>query len=115
MRVSVRPTVSQEASRGNWRVVRLLLWFVTVSLIMQALIGDGGLTARLRVINARRTLADSIAALKSENRRLSEAARRLQNDPRALKAVAREKLGLIAPGEVLFIVTERRESAHDLE
>lgn len=90
--------------RGN--AVRLLLWFVATFLVVQTLIGDGGLTDLRRAARDRRALAESIAALKVNNQRLSETGRRLRSDPRAIAAVAREELGMIAPGEVLFIVRD---------
>jgi cell division protein FtsB len=91
-------------------MVRLLLWFVTAFLVVQTLIGNGGLTDTLRATRERRALTQAIADLKSENRRLAEASRRLREDPAAIEAVAREQMGLAAPGEVLFIVRDLTES-----
>ena len=95
----------------RWSATRVLLWFVATFLILQTLIGDGGLTDMRRAAQQRRELAASIAALKTENRRLFRMCRSLRDDPRAIAAVAREELGMIAPGEVLFIVRGVRRSA----
>ena len=98
-------------ARPHWSATRVLLWFVTTFLILQTLIGDGGLTDMRRAAQQRRELTASIAALKTENRRLFRMSRSLRDDPRAIAAVAREELGMIAPGEVLFIVRGVRRSA----
>lgn len=41
-------------------------------------------------------------ALREENERLRANLRRLADDPQALERAAREELGLILPGEVIF-------------
>ena len=97
--------------RPHWSATRVLLWFVTTFLILQTLIGDGGLTDMRRAAQQRRELTASIAALRTENRRLFRMSRSLRDDPRAIADVAREELGMIAPGEVLFIVHDMRRSA----
>jgi cell division protein FtsB len=51
-------------------------------------------------------LAASIARVRAENARLREEARRLREDPAAIEEVARRELGLIRPGEKVFIIKE---------
>ena len=41
-----------------------------------------------------------------ENARLREEARRLREDPSAIEEIARRELGLIVPGEKLFILKD---------
>ena len=98
-------------ARPHWSATRVLLWFVTTFLILQTLIGDGGLTDMRLAAQQRRELTASIAALRTENQRLFRMSRSLRDDPRVIAAVAREDLGMIAPGEVLFIVRGVRRSA----
>ena len=81
-----RPRATAPLSQGFGRMVRLLLWFVTAFLVVQTLIGNGGLTDTLRATRERRALTQAIADLKSENRRLAEASRRLREDPAAIEA-----------------------------
>ncbi|HAK54667.1 MAG: septum formation initiator family protein [Vicinamibacterales bacterium] len=106
MRTRRRPGATAPSSRGFSRMVRLLLWFVTAFLVVQTLIGNGGLTDTRRAARERRELAESVADLRRENRRLAEASRRLREDPATIEAVARGQMGLAAPGEVLFIVRD---------
>ena len=88
------------------RILNYVLALVTVVLVVDALVGDKGL---LETIRARRQYAEvetALAARRQENARLRDDVRRLKEDPASVEAIAREELGLIRPGEVLFIVHE---------
>ena len=86
--------------------LHLLLIFVTLVLVVDALVGEKGLLETIRARRQYRELTASIERLRSENARLREEARRLLEDPSAIEALAREELGLIRPGEMLFIVKD---------
>lgn len=92
------------------RIVQLLLSFVTIVLLLNALVGERGLMEALRVRQQHDALVASIDRLRAENARLQEEARRLDTDPAAIEALARQELGLIRPGEVLFIIRDARPS-----
>jgi cell division protein FtsB len=97
------------------KILNVLLGFATVVLLVDALVGEKGLMERMR---ARRHLQEQAAvvdALKSENARLRESARRLRDDPSAIEAVAREELGLIKPGEMLFILRDVKPASRDIK
>jgi len=51
-------------------------------------------------------LADTIARQRLENAVLRDRARRLAVDPNAIEEVARRDLGLIKPGERVFIIKD---------
>ena len=51
-------------------------------------------------------LAATIARQRAENARLRDEARRLTDDPAAIEEIARRELGLIRPGEKVFIVKD---------
>ena len=53
-----------------------------------------------------RRLENDLAQLRRENRRLRNQARRLREDPAAIEAAARRELGLIRPGEIVFLLTD---------
>jgi cell division protein FtsB len=94
----------QALGRRSGRLVRYGLAFITVVLIIDAIVGEKGLMA-LR--EARRNFSAVEAALersKRENADLRDQARRLREDPAAVEEIARRELGLMRPGEKLFIV-----------
>ena len=92
-------------------LVRLAFSLATAILIANALIGDRGLPAHLRMQREHRELSETVTTLKTANRRLRREADRLRHDPAAIEEVARRDLGLVRPGERLFIVADHRAPA----
>ena len=88
------------------RIVHLLLIFVASVIVVDALVGERGLVAILRARHEYDELSASIARQRAENARLRETARRLREDPSAIEEIARRELGLIKPGERVFIVKD---------
>jgi len=75
-------------------------------LFIDALVGDKGLLAMLQARQQYRDLEQSLAEVRAENDALREQAKRLREEPSAIEELAREMLGLILPGEKLFIVKD---------
>ena len=92
--------------RRRRHAVQYLLIFVGCVLVIDALVGDKGLLAMIKVRQEYRTLERSLADAKSANAQLREQARRLREDPDAIEDIARRELGLMKPGEKLFIVKD---------
>ena len=101
------PESSIQSSRWpGRRTVRYLLILIGCIVMADAIVGDKGFLAMLDARRQYRTLELSLAAARTENARLVEEARRLREDPEAIEAVARRDLGLIRPGEKLFIIRD---------
>jgi cell division protein FtsB len=98
-------------NRPLWRRrgVHLLLGFVTLVLVIDALVGEKGLLESMRARRQYQQLARSLDDLKRENARLRDEARRLNEDPAAIESIAREELGLMRSGEVVFILKDVKE------
>ena len=60
----------------------------------------------LRARRQAEELAATIARQRAENARLREEVRRLNEDPAAIEEIARRELGLIRPGEKVFIIKD---------
>jgi cell division protein FtsB len=88
------------------RIVHWLLIFVASLIVVDGLVGDRGLLAMLRARHEYDDIAATIARQRGENARLRDEARRLKEDPGAIEEIARRELGLIKPGEKLFIVRD---------
>lgn len=100
-----RPVSSAKRSR-NRRIIQFLIVFIATVIIVDGLVGDRGLLAMLRARQEYDQLADTIARLRAENARLREEAHRLATDPAAIEEIARRQLGLIKPGEKVFIIKD---------
>jgi cell division protein FtsB len=88
------------------RIVQILVVLIASIIIVDGLVGDRGLLAMLRARHEYDELAASIARQRAENARLRDQARRLREDPSAIEEIARRELGLIKPGERVFIVKD---------
>lgn len=100
-----QPTELWRTTRTR-RLVQLLLLFFGIVIIVDAVVGDQGLLVMLRAHRQHAELAAAIADQKAENARLREEVRRLTEDPAAIEEVARRDLGLIRPGEKVFIIKD---------
>jgi cell division protein FtsB len=92
--------------RRRGTIVRYLIVAVGCVLIIDALVGDRGFLAMLKARQQYRTLEASLFRSREENAQLREQARQLREDPQAIEDIARRELGLIRPGEKLFIIKD---------
>ena len=100
-----RPPAAILRQRG----LQLLLIFVTLVLVIDALIGDKGLTESINARRQYRDLQVSLEQLRQENAALREEKRRLNEDPEIIESLARQQLGLIRPGEIVFILKDLKD------
>lgn len=88
------------------RFVHGLLLLAALVITADAVAGDRGLLAMVRARKQYDQLAADVSRLRAENARLREEARRLREDPKAIEEIARRDLGLIRPGEKVFIIRD---------
>ena len=99
---SLRATLASRAGR----LLRHALLFAIAVLVVDAIAGDKGLLALLHARRDYKALEVSLARAREENAALRDQARRLLEDPSAIEEEARRQLGLIKPGETLFILKD---------
>ena len=95
------------AQRPARRTARFLVLLVTVLLVGNAILGDRGYLSLIRAADEMEQLSQSIAAVQARNDALRENARQLREEAWKIEELARGELGLMQPGEKLFIVTDR--------
>jgi len=98
-------STAQTQRRGR-RLLGGLFFFIICVLAVDALVGDQGLVATMRARKRYDQLAADLARIRGENAGLREEARRLKEDPAAIEEIARRELGLMSPGEQVFIVKD---------
>ena len=83
---------------------------VTLLLVANAIVGERGLIAMFRADREHAQLRHTIDELRAENGRLHRYVQALTAEPRFLEDLARRELGMIRPGEQLFVVRTRAAS-----
>jgi cell division protein FtsB len=98
--------------RRGWgrRIVPKLILLATFILIVDALVGDKGLLERIRENQRSRQVSETLEKMRHENALLREQANRLrEEEPNAIESAARKQLGMIKPGEMLFIIKDTEQ------
>ena len=91
--------------RFRGRAVQYVLVFLGSVLVIDALVGDKGVLQMLKKRQELRTLDQSVAAARVQNAQMLSEIHRIKTDP-GLEETARKDLGLIKPGEKLFIIRD---------
>jgi len=93
--------------RGGLRTVVAVAVACVAFVVIDAFVGDRGLAALVRARQEHARLAAEVDAKRLENARLRAQIKRLRGeDPTAIEEIARRDLGLIKPGERLFIIRD---------
>jgi cell division protein FtsB len=79
---------------------------LSVYLLVSFLFGDMGFVKYYRMKAQYNTLTDEIVKLKQDNVRLRKEVYLLRSDPAYLERIARDKLGLARPGEIVYYYGE---------
>ncbi len=103
---TIKHRPSQPRRAQAKRIVRVVAALFAVIVIVDALVGDRGLLAMRRARKQYDEVAAAITRQQADNLRLREEIRRLKDDPAAIEELARRELGLIRPGEKVFIVKD---------
>jgi len=99
-----------QSDRGaRWRRRLRYVGLLVLVLGLLSAFSDRGILRLYRLVRVRAELRGEIARLKASNERLTEEARALREDPIRIEAIAREDLGLVRPGDVVYEFRGARE------
>jgi len=101
-----QPVAPRRQPRRWWSRV---VMFAASVLLVNGLFGERGLLETMRARKAYAAAHRELLQLRQRNDGLREKARRLATDPSTIESVAREALGLVRPGEILFTVHDVRQ------
>ena len=82
------------------------LLFLGCLLFLDALVGEKGLVEIVKARQQYQALEQSLVRIKADNEQLQQDAKLLRTDPETIEDIARRELGLMRPGEKLFIVKD---------
>ncbi len=100
------PTDSTAPRRRGRRTVEYIVLVISGLILIDALVGEKGM---LEIGKARRqhaALEHQVGALRADNAAKKNEARQLRENAYVIEELARRELGLIRPGEKLFIISE---------
>jgi len=92
--------MSQSSRSQRWVLYTFCAFIVTLSLFTT--FGERGLLHLWRLWGERRALSETNFLLQKENELLRERIYRLRHDDLYLEKIAREDLGLVRPGEIVY-------------
>jgi cell division protein FtsB len=92
------PRPSRSPLRPSVKLAAVLL----LALVVASLVGNRGLVRVYQMHQTRVALEREIAQLTASNTALAEEVRALRTDPTRIEAIAREELGLVKPGELVY-------------
>jgi cell division protein FtsB len=90
--------------RGTSVWLRRALIFATVVVLVNALVGQGGFAESVRAQHEYAAALARLSALQHDNAELATRAHGLAHDAKTIETVARQDLGVIRPGEVMFVL-----------
>lgn len=89
--------------RHNARYFFALAFFL---LLLQDVFGTHGLVAMRRSKNQIQAVQTQISQLDQENQELQQHIHSLKTDPAAIEKIARDRMGLARPGEMIFQIPD---------
>lgn len=100
-------TAQRDRQRGSWRQRKGLVALAAIAgfsflLFLTALFGEQGLLRVRQLEGERSNLERRIALLEEETGALRDEVHRFKKEPFAYESLARERLGLVMPGEVVY-------------
>jgi cell division protein FtsL len=98
---STTPPARRKERRSLPRQLRLAV-LVLLVLAAVSVLGNRGLIRLYQMQQERAALTREIEALGAANAVLADEVQALRSDPSRLEAIAREDLGLVKPGELVF-------------
>jgi cell division protein FtsB len=94
------------------RLLTFVLLFIALALVIDAVAGERGWIANSRDRRQLEQFQQDLAAKRRENAEFRDLLERLKRqDPATIEEIARRELGLIRPGEKLFILKDAPKTA----
>lgn len=109
MRAGEKEAVTRDAEDAEMKL-KVVVGFVVLVILAFTVFGDRGLVQLLSYKRQREALKEEARRLEEENRALAEEIERLKNDDSYLEQLAREELGMVKPGELVFQFTEAQDN-----
>ncbi|MBI4166529.1 MAG: septum formation initiator family protein [Acidobacteria bacterium] len=101
-------TISMNDARFR-RAALLALVLIAIALTIHEIFGNRGYFALRRRRQELQSLEQQVQKLKQENQQLELDIKALKSDPKAIERLAREQMKLAKPGEIIYVLPEKKE------
>lgn len=101
---------SQRFDSRYHRGAILALALICIALVVHEVFGEHGYLALRRQRKDFDALQQQIQQLQKENRQLEEQVKSLKTDPQAIEKMARERMGMARPGELIFTLPDKHST-----
>jgi len=91
------------------RAALLALVLIAFALTVHEIFGDRGYFALRRRRAELNELQDQVRKLQEENQKLETEIKALKTDPKAIEKLAREQMKLAKPGEMIYVLPEKKD------
>lgn len=91
------------------KALSLALFLILAASLLNALFGDRGFLELLKTRGELQSLEQEITALHAENERVLQEVRALKSSPLAIERLAREKLNMVKPDELILLMRSSDE------
>ena len=88
----------------------LALALICIALVVHEIFGEHGYMALRRQRKDFDALQQQIQQLQKENQQLEEQVKALKTDPQAIEKMARERMGMARPGELIFTLPDKHSA-----
>ncbi len=107
--LSGRRRVEKRKRKLISRVLILIGLLFAVTLMVKVFFGDRGFFGLLKIKSEYASILEEVNQLQNENVKLAEEINKLKDDKYYQEKIAREKMGFIREGEVVFLFTDDDE------
>ncbi len=97
---------SKETVERHRKLRRHIVWgvgaVVSFYLLVPLIVGDMGLVKYFKLRRTHHQLQEEIQRVSDENQKIDDEIHALRSDPAKIEQLARERLGLVRPGEAVY-------------
>jgi cell division protein FtsB len=99
----------EPGTNGNKNLITVWLLVIIVLMLIYAVFGERGVIRTLKAERQKEQLQEQLAVLQQQQQQLKEEIERLQNDKDYWEQLAREKLGMVREGELIYHLPPKEE------
>ena len=107
------PPAREPVVTGNKNLITICLLIFIAAMLGYAIFGNRGVLRIMQAERQRQQLEEQLATLQQEQQRLRDEIERLRSDKEYWEQLAREKLGMVREGELIYHIPDKKTGQND--